>query len=60
MAGQFHIDVTFEMRTVLYRSSLSIDKMKMSDRVFISKRECGEESRITERQRERERERESV
>ncbi len=52
MVGQFCNDITFEMRTVLYRSSLFIDKMKMSDRVFISKRDCGEESRITERQRE--------
>ncbi len=35
----FCIDVTFEMKTVLYRSSLLIDHMKMSDRVFISKRD---------------------
>jgi hypothetical protein len=40
------------MRTVLHRIGLLIDNMKMSDRVFISKRNCGEESRIAERQRE--------
>jgi hypothetical protein len=48
----FHIDVTYEMRTVLYRSSLLIDNVKMSDRVLISNRDCGEESRTAERQRE--------
>jgi hypothetical protein len=42
------------MRTVLYRSGLLIDNVKMSDRVLITNRDCGEESRIAERQRERE------
>jgi hypothetical protein len=48
------IDVTFEMRKVLYGIHLLIDNMKMLDRVFISKQDCGEESRIAKRQRERE------
>jgi hypothetical protein len=48
------IDVTFEMRTVLYGIHLLIDNMKLLDRVFISKQDCGEESRIAKRQRERE------
>jgi hypothetical protein len=52
----FRIDVTFEMRTVLYGIHLLIDDMKMSDRIFISNRDCGEEKRIVERQRDRERE----
>jgi hypothetical protein len=50
----FCIGVTFEMRSVLYGNGLLIDNMKMSDRVFISKWDCGEESRIAERERERE------
>jgi hypothetical protein len=49
----FHIDVTFEMRTVLYGIHLFIDIIKASDRVFISNRDCGEKSRIAERLRER-------
>jgi hypothetical protein len=40
------------MRTVLYGIGLFIDSMKMSDRVFISNRDCGEESRMAERERE--------
>jgi hypothetical protein len=48
----FRIDVTFEMRTVLYGIRLFIDNMKGSDRVFISNGDCREESRIAERQRE--------
>jgi hypothetical protein len=40
------------MRTLLYGIRLLIDDMKMSDRIFISNRDGGEESRIAERQRE--------
>jgi hypothetical protein len=40
------------MRTVIYVIHLLIDNMKTSDRVFISNGDCGEESRIAERQRE--------
>jgi hypothetical protein len=40
------------MRTVHYRIDLFIDNMKRSDRVFISNGDCGEESRMAERQRE--------
>ncbi len=50
----FCIDVTFEMRTVLYGICLFIDNIKMSHRIFISNGDCGEESRIAERQKERE------
>ncbi len=42
------------MRTVLYGIHLLIDNMKLLDRVFISKQDCAEESRIAKRQRERE------
>jgi hypothetical protein len=42
------------MKTVLYGICLLIDNMKMSDRVFISKQDYGEENRVVERQRERE------
>jgi hypothetical protein len=50
----FCIDVTFDMRTDLYRIHLLIDNLKTLDRVFISKRDCGEESGIRrDRQRER-------
>jgi hypothetical protein len=48
------------MRTVLYRIHLLIDNMKTSDRVFISNSDCGEESRIAERQRERVYERQRI
>ncbi len=37
----FCIDVTFEMRTVLYRIRLFIENIKMSDRIFISNGDCG-------------------
>jgi hypothetical protein len=40
------------MRTDLYRIDLFIDNMKRSGRVFISNGDCGEESRMAERQRE--------
>ncbi len=40
------------MRTILYISGLLIDNMKTSDRVIITNRDCGDESRIAERQRE--------
>jgi hypothetical protein len=40
------------MRTVLYGIRLFIDNMKKSDSIFITKKDCGEESRIAERQRE--------
>jgi hypothetical protein len=39
---------------------ISIDKLEVVARVFISKGKKGEESKIAERERERERERESV
>jgi hypothetical protein len=48
----FCIDVTFEMRTVLNRFNLFIDNLKLSDSVFISNGDGGEESKIAERQRE--------
>ncbi len=41
------------MRTDHYGIRSLIDNLKTLDRVFISKRDCGEESRIAERQRER-------
>ncbi len=46
----FRIDVTFGIRTILCGINLLIDNMKTSDRVFISKQDCGEESRIAERE----------
>jgi hypothetical protein len=52
---KFCIDVTFEMRTVLYRIHLFIDNIKMSDRIFISNGDC--RKRAGQR---RDRERESV
>jgi hypothetical protein len=57
----FCIDVTFEMRTSEYGEiCISIDKLKIIVRVFISNGKKGEESKTLERQRERERERVSV
>ncbi len=50
--SRFHIDVTFEMRTVLSGICLFIDNIKLSDNIFISNGDGGEESRIAERQRE--------
>jgi hypothetical protein len=35
--NSFHIDVTFEMRTVLKRICLFIDNAESSDNIFISK-----------------------
>jgi hypothetical protein len=49
----FHVDVDFEMRTVLYRIRLSIDTHQIVGQHFISNRNGGEESKIAERQRER-------
>ncbi len=49
----FCIDVTFEMRTVLNGFHLFIDNLKLSEHIFISNRDGGEESKIAERQRER-------
>ncbi len=49
---KFHIDVTFEMRTVLNGIHLFIDDSKLSDNIFISNGDGGEEIRIAERQRE--------
>jgi hypothetical protein len=46
----FRIDVTFEMRTVINEICLFIDNTKLSDSIFISNRDSGEESRIAERQ----------
>jgi hypothetical protein len=51
---KFRIDVTFEMRTVLYGICLLIYDSNLSDSIFISNGDEGEESRIAERQRERE------
>jgi hypothetical protein len=50
----FRIDFTFEMRTVLSGIGLFIDNLKLSDNIFISNGDGGEESKIEERQRERE------
>jgi hypothetical protein len=49
----FHIDITFEMKTVLSRIFLFIDNLESSDNIFISNGDGGEESRIAERQREK-------
>ncbi len=48
------------MRTVIYVIRLLIENMKTLDRVFISNGDCGEESRIAERQRESVCERQSI
>jgi len=40
------------MRTVLNRFHLFIDNLKLSDSIFISNGDGGEESKIAERQRE--------
>jgi len=53
MGWFFHIDVTFEMRTVLYRICLLIDVYQIVGQHFILNRNSGEESKIAERQRER-------
>jgi hypothetical protein len=51
----FRIDVTFEMKTSEYGEiCISIDKLEVVARVFISNGKKGEESKIAERQRERE------
>ncbi len=42
----------FEMRTVLSGICLFIDDLKLTDNIFISNGDGGEESRIAERQRE--------
>ncbi len=50
----FRIDVTFEMRTSEYGEiCISIDKLEIVFRVFISNKKKGEESKTAERQRER-------
>jgi hypothetical protein len=41
----FHVDATFEMRTVLYEIRLFNDKLEMHDRVFISNKLCRERAR---------------
>jgi hypothetical protein len=41
------------MRTVLSRIRLFIDNLKLSENIFISNGDGGEEGRIAERQRER-------
>jgi hypothetical protein len=48
----FHIDVNFEMKTVLNGIRLFIDHSKLLDNIFITNGDGGEESRIAERQRE--------
>jgi hypothetical protein len=51
----FCIDVTLEMRTSEYGEiCISIDKLEVVARVFISNGKKGEESKIAERQIERE------
>jgi hypothetical protein len=50
----FHIDITFEMSTVLNGICLFIDHSKLPDTIFISNGDGGEKRRIAERQRERE------
>ena len=53
MLYKFRIDVTFEMRTSEYGEIyISIDKLEVVARVFISNGKEGEESKIEERQRE--------
>ncbi len=54
----FHIDATFEMRTVLSRICLFNDNLNNVGQHFIINGNGGEESKIAERHRERERERE--
>ena len=56
----FRVDVTFDMRTVLYGICLLIDSMIMVDRVYIQKQTVWGESKIAERQRKREGERQSI
>jgi hypothetical protein len=56
-SNSFRIDVTFEMKTVLYGICLLIDAHKIVGQHFISNRNGGEEGKIAERERERERER---
>ncbi len=52
----FHIDDTFEMRTSgWFKICISIDKLRMLARVFISNGKKGGNSKIAERLRERER-----
>jgi len=53
----FRVGATFEMRTVQYRIRLLIDKLKIHDRVFISKQFVRGESKTVERQKERDCER---
>ncbi len=49
----FHIDVTFEMRTVLYGSSLSIDDHEnVGQSFYIKKRLWGREQDSVETERE--------
>jgi hypothetical protein len=52
----FHIEVTFEMRTVLSVIRLFNDTILNVRHHFILNRKGGEERKIAERQRERERE----
>jgi hypothetical protein len=56
----FHVDATFEMRTVQYRICLLIDKLEIHDRVFISKQFVQGESKTAERQKERDCEKQRV
>ncbi len=48
----FRIDVTFEMRTVLYRIHLLINTDQIVGQQFISNGNGGEESKLAERHRE--------
>jgi hypothetical protein len=57
---KFRIDVTFEMRTVLNGIRLLIGDTKLTDNIFKSKHDGGEESRIAERQIECVRERQRI
>jgi hypothetical protein len=54
LAECFRVGATFEIRTVLYRIRLLIDKLEMIDRVFISNFENRGVSKIAQRERERE------
>ncbi len=58
--GKFHIDVTFEMRTVCFTNAfIQLMIFIRSNHLFISVRKRGREGKIEERHRERDRGRES-
>jgi hypothetical protein len=51
---KFRVGATLEMRTVLHRRRLLIDKVEIHDRVFIPKQFMRGESKTVGRQKERE------